>query len=203
MRRLVREVERAPGELWSRFLPPVGGGRRSSAVLMLFGSGPGGRTEVVLTERSHTMRSHPAQVSFPGGGREDGDVDLAATALREAQEEIGLDPAGVEVVALLPALHIPVSGYDVTPVLSWWARPGPVFARQSAEVAQVLRVPVDDLVDPWRRFTVRHPSGFQGPAFAVGELVVWGFTAGLLDRVLDLAGLTKEWDTADVRDLPG
>lgn len=200
MQRLAEEIEHLPGERWSRFLPPTGGGRRSSAVLMLFGPGLDGRTEVLLTERSPALRSHPGQVSFPGGGREEGDADLAATALREAREEIGLDPAGVEVVALLPALHIPVSRYDVTPVLAWWARPGPVYVRQPEEVRQVVSVAVDDLVDPAHRFTVRHPSGHRGPAFAVGDLVVWGFTAGLLDRVLEFAGLTQAWDSSDVRE---
>jgi 8-oxo-dGTP pyrophosphatase MutT (NUDIX family) len=202
MDHLIGRVGTVPGEWFSRFLPPEGGGRRESAVLMLFGAATDGRTEVVLTERAHTMRSHPGQVSFPGGGREARDPDLAATALREAQEEIGLEPAGVEVVALLPALHIPVSGYDVTPVLAWWEQPGPVWVRQPSEVAQVLRVPVDHLVDPDRRFQVRHPSGFVGPAFDADGLLVWGFTGGLLDKVLELAGLTQEWDRDAVRDLP-
>lgn len=201
MPRLVAEIARAPGERWSRFLPPPGGGRRASAVLMLFGAGVDGRTEVVLTERSHGMRSHAGQVSFPGGGREEADDDLAATALREAQEEIGLDPGEVEVVAVLPALHIPVSGYDVTPVLAWWPRRGRVFVRQPGEVAQVVTVAVDDLIDPANRFTARHASGFRGPAFATGDLVVWGFTAGLLDRVLELSGLTRPWDSTDVREV--
>jgi 8-oxo-dGTP pyrophosphatase MutT (NUDIX family) len=201
MDELIERVGTVPGEWFSRFLPPEGGGRRESAVLMLFGAADDGRTEVVLTERSHSMRSHPGQVSFPGGGRESGDPHLAATALREAHEEIGLERAGVEVVAQLPALHIPVSGYDVTPVLAWWQRPAPVWVRQPEEVAQVLRVPVDHLVDPQHRFLVRHPSGFVGPAFDADGLLVWGFTGGLLDRVLDLAGLTQEWDRGDVRDL--
>jgi 8-oxo-dGTP pyrophosphatase MutT (NUDIX family) len=202
MHHLVGQVQTAPARRFSRFLPPGGGGRRESAVLMLFGTGGDGRTEVVLTERAHTMRSHPGQVSFPGGGREAGDPDLAATALREAHEEIGLQTAGVDVVAQLPALHIPVSGHDVTPVLAWWERPGEVWVRQPAEVAQVLKVPVDHLVDPGNRFQVRHPSGYVGPAFDADGLLVWGFTGGLLDRLLDLAGLTQQWDRRQVRDLP-
>lgn len=199
---LLGEIERSPGERWSRFLPPVGGGRRASAVLILLGPGPDGRTEVLLTERAHTLRSHPGQVSFPGGGREAGDADLSATALREAQEEVGLDPQEVTVITHLPTLHIPVSGYDVTPVLGWWDRPGRVWVRDPEEVAQVLTVALQDLGDPANRFTVRHPSGFRGPAFGVGDVVVWGFTAGLLDRLLEMAGLTLPWDASDVRMLP-
>ncbi|MGB3829677.1 MAG: CoA pyrophosphatase [Ornithinimicrobium sp.] len=197
---LVAQVEGRQGESFSRFLPPPGGGRRQSAVLMLFGPGVGG-TEVVLTERAHTMRSHPGQVSFPGGGHEVGDADATATALREAREEIGLSADGVSVLAELPALHIPVSGYDVTPVLAWWHQPGAISVRDPAEVQQVLRVPVADLVDPARRFRVRHPSGYTGPGFGVGSVMVWGFTASLLDRVFDLAGVTQPWDPSVVREV--
>ncbi len=186
------------GEVFSPFLPPAGGGRRSSAVLILFGPGPVG-PEAILTVRARTLRSHPGQVSFPGGGIEAGDADAAATALREAAEEIGLDPAQVDVLAELPTLHIPVSGYDVTPVLAWWARPGIVQVTDPAEVEEVLHAPVEQLLDPGRRFLVRHPSGYIGPAFEVESIVIWGFTAGLLDRVLDLAGLTREWDRSRVR----
>ncbi len=189
-----------PGETFSSFLPPVGGGRRASAVLVLFGPGARG-PEVVLTVRAQSLRSHPGQVSFPGGGSEPGDVDEVQTALREAAEEVGLDAAEVVVMAQLPTLHIPVSGYDVTPVLAWWARPGHVKVTDPAEVEQVLRAPVNQLLDPERRFQVRHPTGFMGPAFEVDSIVIWGFTAGLLDRVLDLAGLTQPWDRSRVRDV--
>ncbi len=197
---LVERIDGRPGEWFSRFTPPPGGGRRESAVLMLFGPGPRG-TEVVLTERAHTMRSHPGQVSFPGGGREPGDEGASATALREAHEEIDLDPSSVRVLAELPALHIPVSGYDVTPVLAWWHRPGVIRVREPAEVQQVLRVPVSDLIDPTQRFRVRHPSGYTEPAFAVGTVVVWGFTAGLLDRIFEMADLNRPWDPGVVREV--
>lgn len=199
---LVEQLEQVPDAWFSRFLPPQGGGQRSSAVLILLGRGDTGRTEVVLTQRAGGLRTHAGQVSFPGGGREPADADLVGTALREAGEEIGLDAAGVDVVATLPALHIPVSGYDVTPVLGWWSRPGPIWVREPHEVARVLRVPVDDLVTPANRHQVRHPSGYVGPAFTTHDVLVWGFTAGLLDKVVELAGLTEPWDHSDVRDLP-
>ncbi len=203
MDHLIAQVQDVPAQWFSAVVPPAGGGRRQSAVLLLFGPGADGRTEVLLTERSHSMRSHPGQVSFPGGAHEQGDADLAGTALREAAEEVGLDTDGVDVVSVLPALHIPVSGYDVTPVLAWWREPGPVWVRQPAEVAQVLSVPVDDLLEPAHRHRVRHPSGYVGPAFTVQGVLVWGFTAGLLDKVLLLAGISQEWGADDVRDLPG
>ncbi len=195
---LAPRVASMSAETFSPFLPPAGGGRRSSAVLILCGPSPVG-PEVILTVRARTLRSHPGQVSFPGGGMEAGDANATATALREAAEEIGLDPAQVDVLVELPTLHIPVSGYDVTPVLAWWARPGSIEVTQPAEVEHVLRAPVEQLLDPERRFRVRHPSGYTGPAFEVESIVIWGFTAGLLDRVLDLAGLTREWDRSRIR----
>lgn len=203
---LAERVPGIPGETFSRFLPPPGGGRRSSAVLVLFAPGPVDPedTTVVITERAHTMRSHAGQPAFPGGGTEEGDLDAESTALREAWEEIGLDPGGVDVLTELPTLHIPVSGYDVTPVLAWWREPEPtrLYAKDTREVARVLQPSVASLADPAGRFQVRHPSGFVGPAWDVEGLLVWGFTAGILDRVLDLAGLSPGWDRSELRDLP-
>lgn len=193
-------------ESFSRFLPPPEGGRRTSAVLMLFAPGltDPEATTVVITERAHTMRSHAGQPAFPGGGREDHDLDASMTALREAWEEIGLDPDGVEVLTELPTLHIPVSGYDVTPVLAWWREPAPesLWAKDEREVARVLQPSVAELTDPRRRFQVRHPSGYEGPAWDVEGLLVWGFTGGLLDRVLELGGVAPAWDRSRVSDLP-
>lgn len=203
---LAETVPSLPGERFSRFLPPPEGGRRHSAVLMLFAPAPGdpARTTVVITERAHTMRSHAGQPAFPGGGTEEGDARPADTALREAWEEIGLEPGGVQVLGELPTLHIPVSGYDVTPVLGWWREPvhGSLWAKEPAEVARVVQPSVDWLVEPAHRFLVSHPSGFKGPAWEVDGLLVWGFTAGLLDRVLDFAGIAPAWDRSDVRPLP-
>ena len=186
-------------EWFSRFLPPDEGGRES-AVLILFGPPPEASVttgeHVLLLERSHDMRSHPAQIAFPGGARDPEDDGLVATALREAQEETGLDPSGVDVLAVLPSLYLPPSGFVVAPVLGWWSEPSPVSVRDTAEVHDVLSVPVSHLLDPASRFTVTHPSGFTGPAFDLDDLLLWGFTAGLLSRVLELGGITREWDGA-------
>ena len=97
------------------FLPPPGSDPRRGAVLMLFGE-EDGRADLLLTERAHDMRSHPGQVSFPGGTIDPGESAIDA-ALREAQEEIGVDPAAVEVFATLPELWLPPSNFAVTPVL--------------------------------------------------------------------------------------
>jgi 8-oxo-dGTP pyrophosphatase MutT (NUDIX family) len=188
-------------EQLSRFLPPAEGGRHS-AVLLLFGDGPDG-PDLLLTQRSPELRSHAGQVSFPGGtlDPQDGDPDgtgPVAAALREAEEETGLDPSGVQVFATLPALYIPVSDFVVTPVLGWWRRETPVAPVDPGETGAVFRVPLAVLSDPARRGRFRHPSGFSGPAFEVDGHVVWGFTAGVIDRVLHYSGLEQPWDGARV-----
>jgi 8-oxo-dGTP pyrophosphatase MutT (NUDIX family) len=184
-------------EQLSRFLPPPSGGR-PSAVLILFGSGERG-PELLLMERAGTLRSHAGQPSFPGGAidPQDGDPQDEGplrAALREAEEETGLDPAGVQLFGVLPRLYIPVSSFVVTPVLGWWREPSPVDAVDPAETARVFTVPVADLTDPANRRTVTHPSGFRGPAFAVSDVLVWGFTAGLIDRILHFSGWERPWD---------
>lgn len=205
---LATAVPSVDGERFSRFLPPPEGGRRQSAVLVLFAPGvqepeDPAATTVVITERAHTMRSHAGQPAFPGGGTEPQDADATATALREAWEEIDLQPPSVDVLATLPTLHIPVSGYDVTPVLGWWREPDPpsLWAKDEREVARVLQPSVSMLTDPRQRFRVRHPSGFEGPAWDVEGLLVWGFTGGLLDRILDIAGIAPTWSATRTVDL--
>jgi 8-oxo-dGTP pyrophosphatase MutT (NUDIX family) len=158
--------------------------------------------DVLLIERAHDMRGHAGQMAFPGGAVDPDDADEVAAALREAEEETGLDARGVQVFASLPALFLPPSGFVVTPVLGWWHTPSPVHAVDPREVASVHRVPVADLVAPVNRLRVRHPSGWVGAAFRHGDLLVWGFTAGLLDRLLGLAGWEEPWGDAEPEDLP-
>jgi 8-oxo-dGTP pyrophosphatase MutT (NUDIX family) len=188
----------------SRFVPPEGAGARRGAVLMLFGEGPGG-PDLLLTERAHDMRSHPGQVSFPGGSIDDTDASPTAAALREAQEETGLDPAGVEVFATLPELWLPPSNFAVTTVLGWWEEPTPVDVVDPGEVHSVLRVPIEELLDPEHRVTVVHPLGYSSPGFLIGDdkdLILWGFTAGLINKLFDHVGLTRPWDPSVQKELP-
>jgi 8-oxo-dGTP pyrophosphatase MutT (NUDIX family) len=185
--------------------PPASGGRRS-AVLILFGDGPDG-PDLLFIQRSAKLRQHAGQPAFPGGALDaaelaDPDHGAVMAALREAAEEVGLDPEGVDVLTTLPEMYIPRSGYLVVPVLAWWREPSEVHPVSTSEVAAVERIRVADLVDPGHRAMVRNPSGRSSPAFRVGSMLIWGFTAGLTDRLLALAGWERPWDSGAVRELP-
>jgi 8-oxo-dGTP pyrophosphatase MutT (NUDIX family) len=177
---------------------------RRSAVLILFGPGSDSdqAVDVLLTERAPDLRSHAAQVAFPGGAIDAVDEGPVSAALREAWEETGLDASGVDVLAVLPDIYLEPSGFVVTPVLAWWAAPSPVGPVDRGEVARVVRIPVADLTDPGNRFSVQHPSGYTGAGFWADGLFVWGFTAGLLSRVLAEAGLERPWDATRFEPLP-
>ncbi|WP_435746058.1 NUDIX hydrolase [Nocardioides sp. SYSU DS0663] len=187
----------------TRFVPPEGADTRAGAVLVLFGEGPRGG-EVLLTERAHDMRSHPGQVSFPGGSLDLGETVVQA-ALREAEEEIGLAPGSVEVVGCLPELWLPPSNFAVTPVVGWWREPSAVSIVSRAEVHAIHHAVIEDLLDPDNRITVRHPNGYTSPGFLIGperDVILWGFTGGIIARLFDYLGWTRPWDPARVRDLP-
>ena len=195
-------LEGVTAETLSPRVPAPPSSARPSAVLMLFGEGERG-PDLLITERAHTLRSHPGQLSFPGGRADSDDPDLVATALREAYEEVGLDPAAVAILGDLPRLWLPPSDTSVTTIVGWWHTPGPVGVVDEAEVARVLRVPIADLLDPAHRFTVRLSGGWKGPAFDVGDgLVLWGFTAGIVSRLFAHVGWEREWDHSRVRSRP-
>ncbi|HEV6955113.1 MAG TPA: CoA pyrophosphatase [Promicromonospora sp.] len=214
-KQLVALAERGFEGPWPHARGDFTGAARPASVLVLFGvldrltadRAPDADTavpadlDVLLLARAATLRSHAGQVAFPGGRAEDGE-DAVAAALREAEEETGLDPDGVEVLGVFGELPMPVSNHVVTPVLGWWARPTPVRVVDVAESAHVFRAPVADLLDPANRFTTVLRCGRQtwrGPGFHVhdGDLthLVWGFTAGILDAMFDQLGWTESWDT--------
>ena len=179
--------------------PPALGGRRS-AVLVLFGEGPDG-PDLLYIQKNEGLRRHAGQPAFPGGKIEDGETPVAA-ALREAAEETGLDPAGVDVLTVLPELFVYASQFRVIPVLAWWREPSAVRPADTGEIAAVARISVADLADPASRATLRYPNGRHGPAFRTGSMTIWGFTALLTDRLLALAGWERPWDATTVADLP-
>ncbi len=199
--------------VWRHDYPRVGERAHPAAVLMLFGrldaiparsdeATVAADLDVLLQRRAASLSSHPGQVSFPGGRSEPEDADAAATALREAREETGLDPDGVEILATLPALPLAVSNHLVTPVLGWWRSPTRVAAVDHAETVEVFRVPVGQLLDPGTRFTAvlrRGSITHRGPAFDLDGTIVWGFTAILLNGIFDAAGWTLPWDAGRER----
>lgn len=185
--------------LGERHIPPPPDARRRAAVLMLFGYGVAG-PDLLLQRRADDLRDHAGQVSFPGGAVDRDDDGPVSTALREAAEETGLVPSGVDPLALLPELFIPPSGFLVTPVLAHWRQPVAVAPVDPGETAEVVRVPVTQLADPGNRFVVRHPRGWVGPAFKVAGMVVWGFTGGLVDALLRLGGWERPWPDHRVRE---
>jgi 8-oxo-dGTP pyrophosphatase MutT (NUDIX family) len=182
-----------------RLRPPARGGR-ASAVLVLFGD-TSGAPDLLIVQRGAHLRRHAGQPAFPGGAIEPADHGPVGAALREAAEEVGVDPAGVDVLAVLPQLYIERSGFRVTPVLAWWRQPSPLAAADG-EIVSAARVRLADLADPANRLSVRHPSGAAGPAFRAHGMLVWGFTALLVDRLLALGGWERPWDTGREEDLP-
>lgn len=194
-------AELRPEQLTS-YLPPASGGRPSAVLVLLGDASLDADPEpyLLLMERASSLRSHAGQPSFPGGALdpEDGDPEAEGplrAALREAEEETGLDPSGVQIFGVLPRLYIPVSRFVVTPVLGWWRKPTPVSAVDIGETARVFTVPVAELTDPANRGTSVHPMGHRGPCFLVRGALVWGFTAGVIDRLLHHCGWERPWDT--------
>jgi 8-oxo-dGTP pyrophosphatase MutT (NUDIX family) len=179
--------------------PPPGGGRKS-AILILFGPGqePGAAPDLLLVQRSSSLRRHAGQPAFPGGVIDATDAGPVGAALREAAEEAQVNPAGVTVVTVLPDLYISRTGFQVTPVLGWWHEPAPVAPGDPAEVAAVYRVPVTELADPAHRLMIGYPNGGSGPAFRAGPMLVWGFTAFVVSVLLNLGGWERPWDTERV-----
>ncbi|MGC4933449.1 NUDIX hydrolase [Gordonia sp. DT30] len=199
----------------TRWMAMLNRDRRAAAVLILVSGSwdpdpdyPGGLpadAEVLLTERASTLRQHSGQVAFPGGGFDPGDDYPVGTALREADEETGLAANGVDVVAALPSFPVPPSGFDVVPVIAHWREPGPVRVVDEGETARVARVNMRELLAPQNRFQVRRSvlgaRAYQGPAFFVDGLLVWGFTGGLISAISAASGWDVPWDTDDVRPL--
>ncbi|MDX3658091.1 CoA pyrophosphatase [Streptomyces sp. ID05-26A] len=201
MQRLAKATEEIDGRTFMRDPRTPTRAYRKAAVLMLFGESEEDGPDILLLRRSDTLGSHPGQVAFPGGAQDDTDDGPVGTALREAYEETGVLESGVRPLATLPELYVPVSGFVVTPVLAYWEQPSPVAPVDLAETAAVARVPVAHLADPANRFRVRHPAGYVGAAFSAPGMLVWGFTAGLINGLIALGGWEQPWDATDVRDL--
>lgn len=141
----------------------------------------------VLTRRTDRLGNHSGQISFPGGRRESGDIDLAATALREAHEELGIDPAGVEIIGALSKLFVPPSNFVIHPAVGYTTQQ-PSFLPQADEVAEVIDVPLAQLLDPAVKCVVPRPlislngQVVDAPAYRLAGHAVWGATAMVLSE---------------------
>ena len=153
---------------------------RPAAVLAAITPGRDGY-RLILTKRSSALKHHPGQIAFPGGKQDDTDADLLATAMREAEEEIGLPPSQVEVLGTLPS-HETVTGFNVTPVLAYVDQPF-VEKPEPGEVDEVFQVPLDHVLNldkyiiegrRWRGQTRRYYAVPFGPYY------IWGATARML-----------------------
>jgi 8-oxo-dGTP pyrophosphatase MutT (NUDIX family) len=159
-------------------------GARPAAVLVpILMAGPEPR--VVFTERTTTLSRHAGEISFPGGLAEPGE-DLATTALRETEEELGLAPSDVELLGSLPPVHTHVSGILVVPFVGL-LHTDPRFTPNDAEIAEILEFPLATLIDVGtERWFEREGLRFQTHVFEVDGKVVWGATARILRSFLDL-----------------
>jgi len=166
---------------------------RQSAVLILFyNDGPD--SMMVFIKRPTDESVHSGQVAFPGGRMEKSDRDHVHTALREAQEEVNVDPAAVTILGSLSKLHIPPSNFDVIPVVGYTPT-RPAF-RGNEEVDKIIEVSVDHLLNPTTKTSrvIRHRLGKQieVPCFIVDGEIIWGATAMILGELLDIIGPSRK-----------
>jgi 8-oxo-dGTP pyrophosphatase MutT (NUDIX family) len=161
--------------------------RKAAVLLPLFERE--GETYLAFIRRSKTLRSHSGEIAFAGGGGEPGDSSPVATALREAQEEIGLVPSRVEALGMLAPVFTVVSNYLVMPVVAFLPQGLGTLHLQASEVAEVIVVPLQGLADPavfhteeWIRGDVRRTIYF----YDYGPHRIWGATARMLNALLTL-----------------
>jgi 8-oxo-dGTP pyrophosphatase MutT (NUDIX family) len=165
--------------------PNVVGSQAAAVLMPLYETD--GETRIVLIKRPETMSSHKGEIAFPGGKFDPGvDSDIRVTALREAHEEVGLDPADVEIVARLDGIGTVASRFTITPFVGFVAQP-PVLTPSPSEVVRILEVPLSDLLDPdayrEERWDTR-TADFDVHFYDLEDETVWGATARILTSFL-------------------
>jgi 8-oxo-dGTP pyrophosphatase MutT (NUDIX family) len=160
-------------------------GTQAAVLLPLYGwpEEPG----LIFTERRADLRRHAGEISFPGGRQDPGDVDLAATALRETQEEIALDPAAVELTGALPPVSTFVTGYRVHPFVGTVPHPGELDLQPNpTEVETVLTFSLELLREGYEmRRLIRRGVPIHTPTYEVEGQLIWGATARILSDLLE------------------
>lgn len=156
-----------------------------------------GRLRLVFIRRSPFGR-HGGQIAFPGGRREPQDPDLLATALREANEEIGLEPRSVDVLATLPVVETVATNFRVAPFLGRLQGPPPAWRRQESEIDEILEIALDELSHPeahaiesWHLPEWAAPRDI--PFYRIGPYKLWGATYRIVEPLIPRI-LAGEWD---------
>jgi 8-oxo-dGTP pyrophosphatase MutT (NUDIX family) len=162
-------------------------GRTDAAVLVALYL-DGGRMHAVFTKRREDLRRHPGEISFPGGRHDDTDPDLLTTALREAEEEIGLPPAAVQVLGALQPTPTIATGYAIYPFVGL-IEAGLAWTLSAREVAAVLELALDDLREGYaRRRLLRRGVPIRTDTYIVGDDLIWGATARILADLFERIG---------------
>jgi len=176
MKPVPRPDQRPPGR--------PGSPRQGAVLLLLYRKE--GTVHLILTRRRDDLNAHAGQISFPGGRREAVE-SLEQAALRETREEVGIHPATISILGELTPLYIPPSDYEVHPFVGWHDQ-APVFVPQPAEVAEILEVPLELLLDretrrqeTWERSGIR----LDVPFYNIGRHKVWGATAMMLSEFVE------------------
>ncbi len=159
-------------------------GSTSAAVLVPLFVGADGRPHLVFTKRRDDLRRHAGEISFPGGRRDDTDPDLRHTALREAHEEIGLEPGAVEIVGALQPTPTIATSYAVYPFVGL-IEAGLEWTISAREVDVVIELSLDDLRAGYgRQRMLRRGVPFRTDVYVVGDTLIWGATARILGDLI-------------------
>jgi 8-oxo-dGTP pyrophosphatase MutT (NUDIX family) len=162
-------------------------GRTDAAVLVPLYI-EGGELHAVFTKRREDLRRHPGEISFPGGRYDEGEPDLQSTALREAEEEIGLPSSAVELVGALQPTPTIATGYAIYPFVGL-IEPGLTWTLSAREVAEVLELSLRDLRDGYvRQRLIRRGLPIRTDTYVVGDNLIWGATARILSDLFDRIG---------------
>jgi 8-oxo-dGTP pyrophosphatase MutT (NUDIX family) len=180
----------SPHELRERLLTPeeaaeldAPGSKDAAVLIPLYPRGDD--LVAVFTERRHDLSRHAGEISFPGGRQDFPEEDLRRTALREAQEEIGLDPEAVELVGALPPTGTFVTSYKIHPFVGL-IEPGQSWTAQESEVEQIIELSIDELVAGFEmQRLLRKGVPIKTPTYTVDGHFVWGATARIVQTLLE------------------